>query len=95
MNKLICTLMGYFWTSLLAAGDGPLIHQSFSPEDQKQFAGHPHPLSLDTGHLLFPKIKPRSKKWLTLFEQGMAQLKQSGKLAQMEADLVAGKYALP
>lgn len=50
------------------------------------------PLTVSTGHLLFPKSRKDSQENLKIFNAGLAKLKKSGKYDQFMKDLVAGKY---
>ena len=50
------------------------------------------PLVSVTGHLLFPRITPDSKRLVTLFNKGLKSLAKSGELTKMYDRLISGGY---
>lgn len=51
------------------------------------------PLSIKTGHLLFPKAKDGSKELVEIFNRGLKILEASGRLATLQEELILGKYS--
>lgn len=65
-----------------------LLNSLFSqPLDQKVEILTP-PLSIRTGHLLFPKANKKSKRLIQSFNKGLKLLKQSGRLQSLQQELV-------
>ena len=56
-----------------------LLNTKFDPEISNLITHHPRPLMKTTFHVIFPKRIKRSKRMLNLFNEGLAQLKKSGK----------------
>ncbi len=46
------------------------------------------PLSVRTGHLLFPKASKHSEHLIRQFNKGLAELKRSGRLKTLQQELV-------
>ena len=53
---------------------------------------HPKPLSETTGHLAFSRSRKNSANLLQVFNQGLAELKQTGSYDKFVRDLLDGKY---
>lgn len=70
-----------------------LVHNLFAPEQANLIETLHPPLSVKTGHLLFPKVNPDSHKWRDLFNQGVEKLKAQGLLEQYREDLILGLYS--
>lgn len=69
-----------------------LVREKFSPEEAATVAFHPKALMSTTGHLLFSRQSEDSEELLTIFNRGLAKLKESGRHAELQADLIAGRY---
>ncbi|WP_448566426.1 substrate-binding periplasmic protein [Thalassotalea ganghwensis] len=51
------------------------------------------PLSVKTGHLLFPKAKKDSKRLMQHFNRGLAKLALTGRLDELQEDLILGEFS--
>jgi polar amino acid transport system substrate-binding protein len=69
-----------------------LIQQHFRPEERKKFACHPKPLRTSTNHVIFPKQNSKSERLLHRFNDGLRQLKASGKYDQYFTESRRGEY---
>jgi polar amino acid transport system substrate-binding protein len=59
-----------------------MLHQHFSAAERKQLSFHPNPLRSDSLHLLLSRQVPGNAELIVRFNQGWAQLRESGKVAQ-------------
>lgn len=59
-----------------------ILHQHFTAAERAQLSFHPVPLRSDSLHLLLSRNVPGNAERLTRFNQGLAQLRESGKVAQ-------------
>lgn len=59
-----------------------MLHQYFSAADRAKLTFHPQPLRLDSLHLLMSREVPGNAEVMARFNQGLAQLRESGKVAQ-------------
>lgn len=59
-----------------------LLHQHFSAAERAQLSFHPKPLRSDSLHLLLSRQVPGNAELIARFNQGLAQLRESGKVAQ-------------
>lgn len=89
MRKLYAKRVDVFPVSQLVGIE--LIRKHFSNEADR-FTSLKKPLSISTGHILFPKSSPNSKSMLEQFNQGLRKLKASGKYEKMYKNLLEGKY---
>ena len=76
---------------------GPLSGQKvlrakFGLEAADKVAIHGKPLVAPTAHLLFSKRLEKTEELVATFNRGLAKLKESGRIAQFQEDLIAGKY---
>jgi polar amino acid transport system substrate-binding protein len=70
-----------------------LIRSNFSSEEMALFTHHKKSLFSATIHLAFPKsTEERSKRLLSLFNQGLKLLKENGQYDKIIENAVAGKY---
>jgi polar amino acid transport system substrate-binding protein len=69
------------------------IRDTFSEEEAALFAHHPKHISQAPLHLILSKKVPESEQMRDLFNEGLRQLKKSGKYDQIIADGLGGKYA--
>jgi polar amino acid transport system substrate-binding protein len=69
------------------------IRDTFSKEDTDLFTHHPKAISTLPLYLLLSKKVPRNEQIRNLFNQGLRQLKASGKYDEIMADGLGGKYA--
>jgi polar amino acid transport system substrate-binding protein len=69
------------------------IRDTFSEEEAALFAHHPKHISTAPLHVLFSKKVPESENMRDLFNEGLRQLKESGKYDEFIADGLGGKYA--
>lgn len=58
------------------------LHQYFSAADRAKLTFHPQPLRLDNLHLLMSREVPGNAELMVRFNRGLAQLRESGKVAQ-------------
>lgn len=56
--------------------------QGFSREERSRITFHPQPLRSDTLHLLLSRSVPGNEQLMARFNQGLAQLRESGKIAR-------------
>ncbi|MGB4075810.1 substrate-binding periplasmic protein [Pseudomonas sp.] len=59
-----------------------MLHQHFSAAERAQLSFHPKPLRADSLHLLLSREVAGNAELLERFNQGLAQLRDSGKVAQ-------------
>ena len=59
-----------------------MLHQHFSAAERAQLSFHPKPLRSDSLHLLLSREIPGNAELIARFNQGLAQLHESGKVAQ-------------
>lgn len=59
-----------------------MLHQYFSASDRAKLTFHPQPLRLDSLHLLMARDVPGNAERMVRFNRGLAQLRESGKVAQ-------------
>jgi polar amino acid transport system substrate-binding protein len=71
------------------------IWDTFSPEDAALFTHHPKAIHESSMHLLLSKKVAESEAMRDLFNDGLRQLKASGRYDQIIADGLAGKYTKP
>lgn len=72
-----------------------VIRQLFPPDKWADFDHDPKPLIVRTGHLLFSKSTPDGDRLVTVFNEGLAELRRDGTYARMLRDLKKGKYDPP
>lgn len=70
-----------------------LIREKFSPEIAAQFTHHSKSLHENSQHLLLSKSNPESQQLVEIFNDGLKQLKKSGRYDKIIADGLTGKYA--
>jgi polar amino acid transport system substrate-binding protein len=71
------------------------IRDTFSKEDAGRFTHHPKPVNDQPLYLLLSKKLPGNEALRDLFNNGLKQLKASGRYDQIIADALAGNYAKP
>jgi hypothetical protein len=59
-----------------------MLHQHFSAAEREQLSFHPNPLRSDSLHLLLSRQVPGNAELIVRINQGLAQLRESGKVAQ-------------
>lgn len=59
-----------------------MLHLHFSAAERAQLSFHPKPLRTDSLHLLLSREIPGNAELIVRFNQGLAQLRESGKVAQ-------------
>lgn len=59
-----------------------LLHSHFSAAERRQLSFHPLPLRSDSLHLLLSRQVPGNEAMLQRFNQGLQQLRESGKVSQ-------------
>jgi polar amino acid transport system substrate-binding protein len=69
------------------------IRDTFSKEDAGRFTHHPKPINDQPLYLMLSKKVPGNEALLDLFNEGLKQLRASGRYDQIIADALAGKYA--
>ena len=90
LKKLLKRRIKLFPGELMVTYD--LIRTSFSPEQAASLIHHPKLVNEQPQYLLLSKKIAGSKAMLDLFNEGLKQLKASGKYEQIIADALAGKY---
>jgi polar amino acid transport system substrate-binding protein len=69
-----------------------ILRESFGADIAAGVVFSPKPLVAPTGHLLFSKQLADAADLVSAFNLGLAELRESGRYAQFQADLIAGKY---
>ena len=69
-----------------------ILLESFGSDVADTVTFNPKPLVAPTGHLLISKQLANGEELLDAFNRGLAELRSSGRYAQFQADLIAGKY---
>jgi polar amino acid transport system substrate-binding protein len=59
-----------------------MLHLHFSAAEREQLSFHPKPLRSDSLHLLLSREVPGNAELIERFNRGLAQLRESGKVAQ-------------
>lgn len=59
-----------------------MLHQHFSAAERAQLSFHPKPLRSDSLHLLLSREVPGNAELIARFNQGLTQLRESGKVTQ-------------
>ncbi|HEY1026783.1 MAG TPA: transporter substrate-binding domain-containing protein [Pseudomonas sp.] len=59
-----------------------LLYQKFSAAERRQLSFHPQPLRSDSLHLLLSREVPGNAELMQRFNQGLAQLRESGRISQ-------------
>jgi polar amino acid transport system substrate-binding protein len=59
-----------------------LLNEHFSSAERAQMSFHPHPLRSDSLHLMLSRQVPGNAELMERFNRGLAQLRESGKVAQ-------------
>lgn len=72
-----------------------LIRNLFPPDKWNDFTYDPKPLIVRTGHLLFSKRTTDGDKLVTIFNQGLSELKSDGTYNRLMRDMKKGKYDPP
>jgi polar amino acid transport system substrate-binding protein len=90
MKKLITSRIDLFPAGIVLGNT--LLHDNFDVGMASTIDYNAKPLVSVTGHVLFPKASPDSKRLLTLFNKGLESLTESGELAKLYDRLVSGGY---
>lgn len=69
-----------------------ILAKNFKPEETELFTYHKKPLRAAPHHLLLSKKVEKNKKMLEIFNNGLKQLKESGKFDQYVTESRQGKY---
>ncbi|WP_206484057.1 transporter substrate-binding domain-containing protein [Thalassotalea sp. G2M2-11] len=69
------------------------LQSSFAKEQVNRVEVMRPPLSVRTGHLLFPKSDKNSKKLVQQFNIGLKQLIDSGRVDELKEALILGRYS--
>ena len=69
-----------------------MIQRNFAPEQAKLFAHHAKPLRAEPLRLLLSKKIKRNQQMITLFNKGLKQLRDKGKIEQYIAESQRGEY---
>jgi polar amino acid transport system substrate-binding protein len=69
-----------------------ILRTRFSPEDAARITSNPGAYNTTLYHLILPRSRADSSRYLDLFNKGLKRLKDSGRYDQYLADLAAGKY---
>jgi len=90
-KKLLKKRIDVFPSSLVMAYE--LLRKNFSSETIEKLTYNKKPLTIATGHLLFPKVRNDSKKYLKIFNSGLKKIKDDGTYDKYMEDLLNGKYS--
>ncbi len=71
------------------------IRDTFSEQEAALFTHHAKPIADKPLFVLLAKVVPGSERMRDLFNEGLRQLKASGRYDQIIADALAGKYSKP
>jgi len=74
---------------------GATMEYSYGDDFDTAFTHHPNLVDSTDQHLLLTKANPDSERLSELCNQGLQQLKESGRYDEIIADALAGKYAKP
>lgn len=69
-----------------------LLQEEFGADVTEKVTYNPKPLVAPTGHLLISKEVENAEALVATFNRGLAKLRKSGRYAQFQEDLIAGKY---
>lgn len=69
-----------------------LLKENFTLKEAKKVTFNPSPLMSVPGHLLFSRKLVNGEELVTVFNRGLAKLRESGRYDQFWTDLIAGKY---
>lgn len=69
-----------------------LLNEEFGADVAEDVTYHPKPLVAPTGHLLISKKAKNAAELLTAFNRGLAKVRESGKYAKFQENLIAGEY---
>lgn len=70
-----------------------LLSRDFPPEQRARITYNTRPLVVQTAHLLFPKSRADSKKYLALYNKGIEILKADGILENYYDKMIMGWYS--
>ncbi|MDX1453338.1 MAG: transporter substrate-binding domain-containing protein [Oleiphilaceae bacterium] len=90
MKKLVGGRIDLFPAGIVLGST--LLYENFDPAIVHTVDYHSKPLTEATGYLLFPKASKNSERLLKLFNAGLKQLEESGRLEKMYDDLITGRY---
>ena len=71
------------------------IRDIFSEEQAALFTHHQKPINDQPMYLMLSKKVPGNEEMRDRFNEGLRQLKESGRYDQIIADALAGEYAKP
>ena len=89
-NKLIKGRIDAFPTGDLVGQK--LLREHFAADVAETVTFHTKPLVETTGHLLISRRLAGGAALLARFNRGLERLRDSGRYAELQADLIAGKY---
>lgn len=69
-----------------------ILLEAFGKRAASQVTYDPKPMVAPTGHLLFSRKAANAEKLAADFNRGLAELRESGRYALLQAELIAGKY---
>ena len=69
------------------------IRDTFSEQEAAVFTHHSMLIRTNTSHLILSKANPDNERMVELFNQGLKELKESGRYDEIIADALAGKYS--
>lgn len=90
-KKLLAGRIDIFPSGLVNGAS--ILRKEFNASQSQLLTSHPKPLSETTGHLAFAKSRKNSENLLQIFNQGLAELRQSGLYDRYRNNLLAGKYS--
>lgn len=69
-----------------------MIRRLFTPEEQRKLTHHHKPIHTNPLHLIFPRSAKHSERYLQLFNEGLARLRDSGELSRYMNAMSNGVY---
>jgi polar amino acid transport system substrate-binding protein len=90
-KKLLAGRIDIFPSGLVNGNS--ILQKEFDASKADLLSIDPKPLSKTTGHLAFTKSRKNSEGLVRIFNQGLAELKNSGLYDKFREDLLAGKYS--
>ena len=85
-RKLLHGRVDLFPSSIINAR--ALLNQNFTEEQKEKLNYHEHPLTEQTGHLLFPRGYETSRKLLEAFNRGLEELKDESMYEELFRELI-------
>jgi len=69
-----------------------LMRKELKAEDLAKITYHEKPLSISTGHIIFPKVRDDSQKIMAAFNAGLKKIRADGRYDKYLNDMINGEY---